>query len=92
MKLTFPNVPIEALQEMAQELRRFGVQVAFEASGSRGHITCPSGVLRFDHADDIFTVVILQDEGHFTRPLLIGGFRQFVEEACERLQHRMVKA
>jgi len=88
MKLTFPNVPVEALQELAQEVRGFGASVFFEPSGTRGHVRFPAGALQFDHADDTFTVVILQSNG-FPDRLLKGGCRQLVEEACERLRQRI---
>jgi hypothetical protein len=88
MKLTFPNVPLEVLDEIAWELEQYGCNVAFEEGRRRGHMSCPAGAVQFDHANGNLTVVILLDKGHFPKGMLVGGMRQLVEEAVERFQQK----
>ncbi len=86
MRITVPNVPVESLRAMAEELELFGPKVAFEESGTRGHISCTSGALQFDHTDGALTVVLLENNHHFPDRMLLGGIRQFVEEAVYAFQ------
>lgn len=88
MQITFSDVPLEALDEIAWELEQYGCNVAFEEGGRRGHVSCPAGAVQFDHAEGNLTVVILLDKGHFPKGMLVGGMRQLVEEGVERFQKR----
>jgi hypothetical protein len=90
MTIRFPNIPIEALTEIAEEVRQHGLEVVFE-SDSRGRVTCEAGKLDFDHTDGAFAVHVTEDRGHFPEKMLIGGLRQLVEEGVERY-HRKVTA
>lgn len=79
------NVPVEALEPLASQLRHFGAVVKFGDYRTGGIISHVSGVASFDHAGDILTVKILHNPGHFPHWLLVGGIKQLVEETVEAL-------
>jgi hypothetical protein len=81
--LTFP-CPESALPEMAVQLRTFGAQVTFD-NACQGRVDSPSGSFEFLHDQGTLHIRVLENKGHFPARLLIGGMRQFVEEAVELL-------
>jgi hypothetical protein len=90
MIFRFDNVPIEALGAIAADVRDHGVNVSFEEGGTRGHVSCASGTAQFDHYGDTFTVVILENKGHFPERMLRGGLRQLIEEGIEKIRRKEV--
>ena len=80
---TLGNVPAAALPMIAQEISRYGVYVQFETP-LNGYAESISGsaVFRHDGAGNL-TVHITRDCHHFPRSMLVGGFRQLVEETLE---------
>jgi hypothetical protein len=74
--------PLSALPSIAADLRKFGVRVVFDdqtcTSGRLDHL---AGALNFSHDGKSLKVEIAENNGHFPDLLLIGGIRQFVEEA-----------
>jgi hypothetical protein len=77
------DVPAQALSLMAEQLTEFGAEVEFQEPG-RGKVRSISGVLAFRLDAGRFDVKFEKDRGHFPEKMLIGGMRQFVEEAVER--------
>lgn len=67
---------------MAKQLRTFGAKVTFDDE-SKGTIESISGKIRFNHDGKIFHLRIEKNEGHFPISMLIGGIKQFIEEAVE---------
>ena len=80
---TLTNVPAAVLPLIAQELGKFAVWVTFEDpyAGSAESIS-GSAIWRHDGRDAL-SVWIVVDKGHFPHLMLIGGFRQLVEECLE---------
>lgn len=70
---------------LAEQLRGFGVEVWFDAPHA-GELICLSGKMLFYHDGEKLTLEIVQNEGHFTRAILIGGMRQLIEEAAELIR------
>lgn len=75
----------EALPLIAQQLRAFGAKVTFERQWA-GLVMSEAGTLFFRYDDHILTVSVVEDRGHFSRSLLIGGIKQTVEEANEMVR------
>jgi len=88
MIVNYPNVPVAAIPLLAGQLRDHGALVRFdEQNPGSGLVRHESGTFSFTHrADLVLSVTILHTAGHFPRLMLIGGIRQLVEEAIERLQ------
>lgn len=79
------GIPIAAIELMAEEMRSFGALILFD-NPLKGSIIHLSGEGTFEHdGKDTFTVVITKDCNHFGPRLLIGGIKQLIEEAVERL-------
>ena len=81
------NVPAAALPAIADELRKFGAAVFFD-SATCGRVHSPSGKMRFEHRDNRLHVDLVEDPGHFPPALIIGGIKQTVAEAVERMALR----
>jgi len=95
LNVTIPNVPREALEIMRADLEKHGVMVtvftvfpnAIFPESVRGRIRCVSGAMLFQHnTDNSLYLELVEDSGHFPRAILIGGIRQMVEEAVEKVQ------
>ena len=84
VSLECTGVPRAALPKLADQLRAFGATVTFrdEASGEVEHL---SGVIEFEHRDDVLRLRVTRNAGHFPRLLLIGGMRQMVYETVEQM-------
>ena len=76
--------PIRALRPIAEQLRLFGCCIYVDTP-TVGTVEHTSGRLRFWHCDETLYVEIIENRGHFSRALLIGGMRQVVEEVVESL-------
>ncbi len=72
----------EALPIIAEQLRAFGARVTFDRQWA-GLVMSESGTLFFRYNNHVLTVSVVEDLGHFTRALMIGGVKQTVEEANE---------
>lgn len=87
MIITCPNVPLAVLPIIAQELRKYGPVVEFDdATNSSGYIECVAGRLEFIHVEDDNNTLLCHlviNNSHFPARMIIGGVKQFVEEACE---------
>ena len=86
------KVPLQAVNLMAQQLTEFGHDVRFtllEPSGLTGTVDGLSGIIHFRWNDERFEVRIEKNEGHFPERMIVGGMRQFVEEAVERVNAAM---
>jgi len=83
--------PLSALEAIAAELRKFGVQVVF-ITPNDGEAISIAGRLEFWHDGETLHVRVLQDLGHFSRSMLIGGMRQLVQEAVEALQGHEIES
>jgi len=79
------NVPVEALELLAAQLRKHGAVVIFHRSGLFGNIEHVSGCATFSHDGRDLYVKILKNPGHFPHWLLVGGIKQLVEETVEAL-------
>ena len=79
------DVPAQALPLMAQQLSEYGAEVEFTGNG-QGMITSIAGTLAFRLQAGRFDVKLLGTAGHFSEAILLGGARQFVQEAVERLK------
>ena len=88
MIVNYLNVPVAAIPLLAGQLRDHGALVRFdEQNPGSGLVRHESGTFSFTHGPDlVLSVTILHNAGHFPRLILIGGIRQLVEEAIERLQ------
>lgn len=75
----------EALSLIAQGLRSFGARVTFDKQWA-GLVMSEAGTMFFRYQDHELTVTVVEDRGHFSRGLMIGGIRQTVEEANERIR------
>lgn len=80
------NVPIEALGLLEADLAAFDCEVIYHSNRS-GLVQTHSGLLEFFHDGESLTVAVMEDRGHFPRALLIGGIKQMISEATERV-HR----
>lgn len=78
------NVPEAAVSLMAEQLTGFGADVELFEGGGKVHSV--SGVLAFRLNKGTFAVRVERNEGHFSDAMLLGGVRQFVEEAIERVR------
>jgi hypothetical protein len=78
------GVPRAALAKMADQLRAFGAEVKFHDE-AHGEVTHLSGVIEFEHADDVLHLRVTKHAGHFPRLMLIGGMRQLVYETVESM-------
>jgi hypothetical protein len=76
------RVPVEALCLLAKQLEMFGADVVFDSNRS-GVVMSAAGTMSFFHDDYTLTVTIVEDLGHFPRPMVIGGIKQTVYEAVE---------
>ena len=80
------DVPLKAINLMAEQLSDVGQDVRFDDGGLSGIVDGPSGLMRFRWEAGRLDVRVESDHGHFPELMLIGGIRQFVEEAIERAQ------
>lgn len=93
LTVTHENVSSGALSVLMEQLDSFGVTVLFEEcpiAGITGTLTCDAGAMRFHHHADKLTVDLVDDRGHFSRSMLIGGMRQMIEEAVELFHRREI--
>ena len=67
---------------MAKDLRAFGARVTFDQQWA-GLVLSEAGTLFFRYDDGFLTVTVVEDKGHFSRSLMIGGVKQTIEEANE---------
>lgn len=82
------NVPSEALPLMGQQLEQFGAAVTFDEPHA-GFIESVAGSLRFRlDKGGALKVKLENNPGHFPPLMLIGGMRQFVEEAVEMVARK----
>lgn len=81
------NVPLEALPLMSAQLEQFGSRVVFEQPHS-GTVESVAGCLKFKLESGALQVKVEKDHGHFPELMLIGGMRQFVEEAVEMVARK----
>ena len=79
--VTCPCEP-EALSIVAKELRAFGARVTLEQQWA-GFVMSEAGTLFFRYDNGFLTVTVVEDKGHFSRSLMIGGVKQTIEEANE---------
>lgn len=73
----------EALPVLVQDLEQFGARVEFRTE-NWGIVHSIAGQLEFEHSEETLTVRVMDDKGHFSPLLLLGGIRQMVEEAAEK--------
>jgi hypothetical protein len=73
---------LDILSPVASQLEAYGMKVIFH-SPTHGYTECISGKLKFSHNDGNLIVEILENLGHFTDTIIIGGIRQVVEEIIE---------
>lgn len=79
------DVPAEALPLMAQQLTEYGAEVEFTGNGS-GTVRSVAGVLLFRLNAGRFEAKVEESAGHFPETMVLGGAKQFVQEAVERLK------
>jgi hypothetical protein len=72
----------DILPSIASQLEVYGMKVIF-SSPTHGYTECISGKLKFSHNDGNLIVEIVENLGHFTDTIIIGGIRQVVEEIME---------
>ena len=72
----------EALSIVAKDLRAFGARVTFDQQWA-GLVLSEAGTLFFRYDNGFLTVTVVEDKGHFSRSLMIGGVKQTIEEANE---------
>ena len=84
LSLECKGVPRTALPKLADQLRAFGAVVTFHDE-THGELKHPSGVIEFEHRDDVLYLRVTQHAGHFPRLMLIGGMRQLVQETVEAM-------
>jgi len=84
LSLECKGVPRAALPKLADQLRGFGAIVTFYDE-SRGEVEHLSGVIEFEHRDEVLHLRVTKHAGHFPRLLLIGGMRQLVQETVEAM-------
>lgn len=84
LSLEYKGVPRAALPKMAEQLKAFGAQVTFHDE-THGELKHPSGVIEFEHRNDVLYLRVTQNAGHFPRLMLIGGMRQLVQETVEAM-------
>lgn len=78
------GVPRAALPKLAEQLRSFGAEVRFHDE-THGEVEHLSGVIEFEHRDEVLYLRVTKHAGHFPRLLLIGGMRQLVYETVEAM-------
>lgn len=78
------NVPERAVSLMAEQLTSFGAEVELFEGGGKVHSVAGVLSFRLDYKGT-FAVRVERNEGHFSDAMLLGGVRQFVEEAIERV-------
>ena len=83
MKLSV-RCPAAAIRKIAEQCREFGVSIVFDTD-LKGRGTSHAGRFEFEHREEMLHVTILEDLGHFSQRMLIGGLRQLAEEAAEAL-------
>ena len=84
LSLECKGVPRAALPKLADQLRAFGAEIRFYDE-TRGEVTHLSGVIEFEHRDDVLHLRVTKHAGHFPRLMLIGGMRQLVYETVEAM-------
>ena len=77
------NVPPDALQLLAEQLRKRGARVIFERPGA-GRVEHPLGKLTFHHdGKQMLSVFLVGDLGSLGRSIITGRIRKTVEESVE---------
>lgn len=82
MEIRVENVPAAALPVLYRQLEGFGSRILLDGEG-RGVCENIAGTMRFDLVDDVLTVRVIEDGGHFPRFMILGGIRQTILEAVE---------
>jgi len=89
MKFQFHNMPHAVLPVLKKELEKFGAKVTFLTETS-GRVDSIGGQLTFEHADNVLTIEVVKEHGHFPLSMLTGGIRQTVYEARELIEREAI--
>lgn len=82
--MNFPCPPA-VLPRIADQLRVCGCKVIF-LTDTEGMVVSIAGKIGFNHDGKVLRIGIIENAGHFSRSMLIGGIRQVIEEAVESHQ------
>ena len=85
MTIRVANVPARAVDVLITELEKHGVKFAM-VNAYRGAAMSEAGTALFSWEDEVLTVTVTRNEGHFSERMLRGGLKQLVGEAVEGLQ------
>jgi hypothetical protein len=75
--------PAGVLPFIASEVEKYGCVVDWESERS-GWVRSVAGAIMFRHDGNFLHCEIANNNGHFSKAMLVGGIRQLVEETMER--------
>ena len=84
MIIQIADVPAVALDRIIAEFKKYGWEF-IRVNRFKGAGKCVAGMATWEWEDDVLTVTITRDEGHFSEKLIRGGLKQVVGEVVEGL-------
>lgn len=81
------DFPVDALPVLVADLAGFGAEIIFSSDRLSGVCSTIAGNMNFKHDGKVsLRVEVVEDLGHFSRLMILGGIRQQIQEAAERFR------